>query len=79
MLGSLVQRVYWPVALLAALGLVFRASAAQAQNKNPGDPFSLGVLNAIDALQRSRAHATAASLVRRQLVHRTGPKWLKLT
>jgi hypothetical protein len=48
MLGSLVRRVYWPLGLAAALGLVFGASSAQAQNKNPGDPFSLGVLNSID-------------------------------
>jgi hypothetical protein len=48
MLGSVVQRVNWPLGLVAALGLVFGASSAQAQNKNPGDPFSLGVLNSID-------------------------------
>jgi hypothetical protein len=47
MLCSLVRRVYWPLALVAALGLLFGASAAQAQQKNPGDPFLLGVVNDI--------------------------------
>ena len=48
MLGSSIQRVYWPLALAAALGLVFGASSAQAVNKNPGDPFSVGIVNSIN-------------------------------
>jgi hypothetical protein len=48
MLGSLVRWLYWSLALAAALGLVLAVSSAQAANKNPGDPFSLGVVNSID-------------------------------
>ena len=48
MLRSLVQRVYWPLGLAAALGLVFVVSSAEAVNKNPGDPFSVGIVNSID-------------------------------
>ena len=44
----MIQREYWLVALVAALGLVLMVSSAQAVNKNPGDPFSLGILNSID-------------------------------
>jgi hypothetical protein len=46
MLRSLVQRVYWPLALAAALGLVLVVSSAEAAN--PGDPFRLGDFNVID-------------------------------
>jgi hypothetical protein len=45
MLGSLIQRVVWPLALAAALGLVLLVSSAEAA---PGDPFKLGITNFID-------------------------------
>jgi hypothetical protein len=61
MFGSLVQRLYWLVALAAGLGLVFVVSSAQAQNKNPGDLFGLGVLNSIDQRNFGRELAAAGA------------------
>jgi hypothetical protein len=68
MFGLIVRRAYWPVTLTAAVGLVFGVSSAQAVNKNPGDPFGVGIVNTIDQLTTLEGNSVAGLL----FVHNTG-------